>query len=292
VSLALGPPLRRVLDRLDAAGATLPVAELAQHLLALSAPVGDALARRLLASAFGCHAEQLPDLVSVRELPRIFEGPVAALPLAAAHFVVVDLETTGLSAEQCTILEIGAVRIRGLRAVDTFHTLIDPGTSIPPFITRLTGIDRSMVEGAPPLARAICDFHAWASAVPGAAFVAHNASFDARFVARAYADHALPPWSGPTFCTVRLARRVLPELARYDLDTLSAHFGISNRWRHRALGDAEAAARALLELIEIARDRHDVANVGDLVSLQAARRKRATRAKKPKAKAPALVAPI
>ena len=290
MSLALAPSLRRVLERLDAAGATLSVAELAQRLLALRAPVGDALARRLLASAFGCNAERLPDLVRVRELPRIFEGPVAALPLAAAHFVVVDLETTGLSAEQCTILEIGAVRVSGLRAVDTFHTLIDPGTAIPPFITRLTGIDRSMVEGAPPLAHAICDFHAWAGAAPSAAFVAHNASFDARFVTRAYADHALPPWSGPTFCTVRLARRLLPELARYDLDTLSAHFGISNRWRHRALGDAEAAARALLELIEIARDRHGVANVGDLVSLQIAPRRRATRVKKPKASA--LVAPI
>jgi len=89
---------------------------------------------------------------------------------------------------------------------------------------------------------------------------------------------------------VRLARRLLPELPRYDLDTLSARFGISNRWRHRALGDAEAAARALLELIEIARDRHGVANVGDLVSLQVARRKRATRAQKPKRTA--RVAPI
>jgi len=146
-----------------------------------------------------------------------------------------------------------------------------------------------MVEGAPPLARAICDFHAWAGAAPARRSCAQRVVRCA-LVTRAYADHALPPWSGPTFCTVRLARRLLPELARYDLDTLSAHFGISNRWRHRALGDAEAAARALLELIEIARDRHGVANVGDLMSLQIAPRRRATRVKKPKASA--LVAPI
>ena len=290
MSLSLGPPLRRVLDRLDAAGAALPVAELAQRLLSLRGPLDDALARRLLASAFGCDATRLPDLVAVRELPRLFEGPIAAVPLDAADFVVVDLETTGLSPDQCTILEIGAVRIRGLRALDTFHTLIDPGTAIPPFITRLTGIDRSMVDGAPPLATAIADFHGWAAATSGAAFVAHNASFDARFVARAFADHALPAWSGPTFCTVRLSRRLLPDLARYDLDTLSARFGISNRWRHRALGDAEAAARALLELLEIARDPHAVANVGDLVTLQAARRKRASRARL--AKPAARIAPV
>jgi DNA polymerase III epsilon subunit family exonuclease len=292
VSLALGPPLRRVLDRLDAADATLPVAELAQRLLSLRAPLTDGLARRLLASAFGCAGERLPDLIAVRELPRLFEGPVAQVSLEAAHFIVVDLETTGLSAERCTILEIGAVRIAGLRAVETFHTLVDPGTAIPPFITRLTGIDRSMVDGAPPLDRAIRDFHAWAVASPEGAFVAHNASFDARFVARAYQRHALPPWSGPTFCTRRLARRLLPDLARYDLDTLSARFGIANRWRHRALGDAEAAARALLELLAIARAQHGVASVGDLVSLQAARRKRASRARRPKPKAPPLIAPL
>jgi DNA polymerase III epsilon subunit-like protein len=93
-------------------------------------------------------------------------------------------------------------------------------------------------------------------------------------------------------CTRQLARRVLPDLGRYDLDTLSARFGIANRWRHRALGDAEAAARALLELLAIARAQHGVASVGDLVSLQAARRKRASRARRAKPKAPPLIAPL
>jgi DNA polymerase-3 subunit epsilon len=292
VSLALAPPLRRVLDRLDAANATLPVSELAQRLLSLRAPLEVELARRLLASAFGCPSERLPDLVAVRELPRLFEGPVAQIALDAAHFIVVDLETTGLSAEQCTILEIGAVRIAGLRAVETFHTLVDPGMAIPPFITRLTGIDRSLVDGAPPIDRAIHDFHAWCAASPDAAFVAHNASFDARFVARAYERHALPPWPGPIFCTRRLARRLLPDLARYDLDTLSARFGITNRWRHRALGDAEATARALLEMLEIARAQHAVASVGDLVSLQVARIKRAPRTRRATPRPPPLIAPL
>lgn len=292
MSLALGPPLRRVLDRLDAAGATLPVSELAQRLLSLRAPLDDGLARRLLASAFGCPGERLPDLVAVRELPRLFEGPVAQIALDAAHFIVVDLETTGLSAEQCTILEVGAVRIAGLRAVETFHTLVDPGMAIPPFITRLTGIDRTMVDGAPPLDRAIHDFHAWCAGSPDGAFVAHNASFDARFVARAYERHALPAWSGPTFCTRRLARRLLPDLGRYDLDTLSARFGIANRWRHRALGDAEATARALLEMLEIARTQHAVASVGDLVSLQVARIRRAPKPRRGRPKPPPLIAPL
>jgi DNA polymerase III epsilon subunit family exonuclease len=283
VSFALGPPLRRVLDRLDAADATLSVPELAQRLLSLTAPLESALARRILATALGCGAERLPDRVSVRELPRIVEGPSAARPLASAEWIVVDLETTGVSSEQSTILEIGAVRIRGLRSVETFHTLVDPGMAIPPFITRLTGIDRSMVDGAPPLGSAIAAFHAWVGAAEGTAFVAHNASFDHRFVAIAFERHGLAPWPGPVLCTRRLARRILPDLGRYDLDTLSARFGIANRWRHRALGDAEATAQALLALLAIAQEAHAVAELGDLVQLQSARlaRKRRTRAATP-----------
>lgn len=271
MSLALGPPLRRVLDRLDAADATLSVPELAQRLLSLTKPLEAAMARRILAAALGCGAERLPDRVTVRELPRIVAGPSAARPLATAELVVVDLETTGVSSEHGSILEIGAVRIRGLRGAETFHTLVDPETAIPPFITRLTGIDRSMVEGAPPLATAIAAFRSWVGDAEGTAFVAHNASFDHRFVARAFERHGLAAWPGPVLCTRRLARRILPDLGRYDLDTLSARFGIANRWRHRALGDAEATAQALLELLAIARDSCGVAALGDLVQLQSAR---------------------
>lgn len=279
MSIALGPPLRRVLDRLDAADARLPVAELAQHLLSLTAPLDVAIARRLLAAALGCGAERLPDHVAVRELPRIVEGPRVARPLDTAEWIVVDLETTGLSPEQCTILEIGAVRIRGLRSVETFHTLVDPGTAIPPFITRLTGIDRTTVDGAPMLAAAIHAFRTWVGDDEGTAFVAHNASFDHRFVACAFERHGLTAWPGPILCTRRLARRILPDLGRYDLDTLSARFGIANRWRHRALGDAEATAQALLALLAIAQDAHAVLELGDLVQLQSARLARKSRAR-------------
>jgi DNA polymerase-3 subunit epsilon len=81
-------------------------------------------------------------------------------------------------------------------------------------------------------------------------------------------------------CTRRLARRILPELGRYDLDTLSARFGIANRWRHRALGDAEATARALLEMLELGRGSHALADVGDLLRLQAQRKQRRSRARR------------
>jgi len=274
--------LRRVLDRIGAGGEPLALDELARQLFALTAPPAPGLARRLVASALGFDAAAaLPEPLDVRALPRLAAGDAAGVDLEAAEWIVVDLETTGLSLEDCTILEIGAVRVVGLRLVERFQTLVDPGAPIPPRITALTGIDRTLVAGAPPLGRAIRAFHAWAGAGSAASFVAHNASFDERFVRRALAAHGLPEWSGPVVCTRKLARRLLPALPRYDLDTLCAQFGVSNGARHRALGDAEAAARALVELLAIGRAEHALATLGDLLTLQAepvARRKRKRRA--------------
>lgn len=269
MSLALAEPLRRVIDRLAAVDEAMSLAELARRLLALTAPPSPSIARRLLASALGSGAAELPDAVAVAALPRLLEGAVGTVPLEDAAWVVVDLETTGLSADRCAILEIGAVRIARLQAVARFQTLVDPGLPIPARITALTGIDRSLIEGAPPLARALDAFRAWVGEGPGVAFVAHNAAFDARFLWRAFETHGLAPWPGPVFCTRRIGRRLLPGLARYDLDSLSAHFGISNRWRHRALGDAEATARALLELLALGRAAGRVQTLGDLVQVQA-----------------------
>jgi DNA polymerase III epsilon subunit-like protein len=69
-------------------------------------------------------------------------------------------------------------------------------------------------------------------------------------------------------CTRKLARRLIPELGRYNLDQLCAHFGIANRARHRALGDAEATARALLDLLGIAQSRFEIGNLGELIDFQ------------------------
>lgn len=278
MSVALAPPLRRVLDRLEASGAALPLVELARELLSIQGPLDDALARRLLASALGTGDAPLPERLAVRDLPRLLAGPAAAAPLERAEFCVVDVETTGLSAERCTILEIGAVRVVGLEVRGRFQTLIDPGVPIPAAITALTGIDRSTIDGAPPLEDALAAFAAWAAATRATVFVAHNATFDHRFVSAAFARHGMAPWPGPVLCTRRLARRVLPDLGRFDLDTLSARFGIANRWRHRALGDAEATARALVEMLAIAQAAHATLDVGDLLRLATARLGRRRRA--------------
>lgn len=267
---ALPPGFHRTLERMRASAVPVPVADVARALLAVDGPIAPDLARRVVATALGHALDRMPDALEARHLRPASETAVADVPLAVADFAVVDFETTGVSSERDAIIEIGAVRVSGLETRGVFQTLVRPPGPGPlsTAIVALTGIDDAMLAEAPPAPRALAAFRRWLAAVPGAPFVAHNASFDAGFARRALEAHALPPLRVPVLCTCKLARRLLPDLVRYNLDHLCAHFRISNRSRHRALGDAEAAARALIELLREALDRGRAATVGDLLDLQ------------------------
>jgi len=252
--------------------------ELAQQLLAVETAIDPALARRIVGLALDRSPQSLPDRLSPRDLRPAAEFDVADQPIASADFVVVDLETTGLDVDGASILEIGAVRVSRLQIVDRFETFVRPPGKLPRAIVALTGIRDAMVAEAPTQIRALRSFARWLDRTPTAPFVAHNASFDHRFVARGLDLCGLPPYRGAVLCTRKLARRLVPELGRYNLDHLCAHFGISNRARHRALGDAEATARALVDLLEIAQSRFELRDLGELIDLHRrppARRKRA-----------------
>jgi DNA polymerase III subunit epsilon len=164
------------------------------------------------------------------------------------EYAVVDVETTGGSyGRGHRITEIAAVRLRGDGSpVDEYRTLVNPERPIPSFITALTSITRDMVRDAPRFGEVA---PAVARVLSGAVFVAHNAAFDWRFVG-AELNRAGVPLTGRTLCTVRLARKVVPELRSRSLDSLSHFFNIPNAARHRAWGDAEATAELLRRLFD------------------------------------------
>jgi len=272
--------IERTWAALRAQGEPVALGYLAEKLLALRTPPPPAIARRVVAALLGAAAAALPDPIDlgcfgVAGAPRPGErsreetrtSAEAILRLSEVEFAVVDLETTGLSPRTCTILEIGAVRVGAAGARDCFATLVNPNVSIPPAVRALTGIDDAMVAGAPCLAEALAEFLRWLGRFPGAPFVAHNASFDANFMARGLATAGFPPLEREVLCTRRLAKRVLPELRRLGLDRLTCHFGVVNRAPHRALGDAEATAEVLLRLLDLARSRAGVETLADLLDL-------------------------
>ncbi|MBX3025175.1 GIY-YIG nuclease family protein [bacterium] len=188
-----------------------------------------------------------------------------AQPLDAATWVVVDLETTGGAPTRGHgIIEIGALKVVGGRVVDRFAQLVHPGRRLPPFITGLTGITDAMLAGQPGIAAVLPRFIDFAA---GAVLVAHNAGFDLGFLDAARLALAGTTFDQPHACTLRLARRLLPQVRRKSLDALGGHFGIPLVDRHRALGDARITVEILFQLLELAR-RRGVRRVAELLDLQ------------------------
>jgi DNA polymerase III subunit epsilon len=148
--------------------------------------------------------------------------------------VFLDLETTGGSAAEHRITEIGLVEIDA-RGVTTWSTLLDPGQSIPPFIQQLTGITPAMVNGAPRFSEVAA---ALFERLEGKLLIAHNVSFDYGFL-RAEFERAGYTFLPDLLCTVRLSRALFPREARHGLDALIARHALVPMARHRALADAD-----------------------------------------------------
>lgn len=168
--------------------------------------------------------------------------------LPEVTFVVVDLETTGSTAES-SITEFGAVRVRGGVVEGEFQTLVRPSEPIPPLVAVLTGITNQMVGGAPRLAEVLPSFLEFAR---GGVLVAHNAGFDVGFLRRA-CEQLGYPWPSPRVLdTVALARQILlrDEVPNCRLATLAAHFSSATTPNHRALSDARATVDVLHALLE------------------------------------------
>ena len=199
------------------------------------------------------------------------DPPGATLALETATYVVVDLETTGLTPASSSICEIGAVRVRELELEQRFETLVNPRRPLPPPIAALTGIDPRALRSAPPAELAVRRFLEFAG---DAVLVAHNARFDIGFLDREVERLTGRRLAAPVVDTVWLARRLLAgRISRVGLASLAYFFGTASRPCHRALPDAEATAEILLALIGLAQER-GTETVAELVELAAPRARR------------------
>ncbi len=174
------------------------------------------------------------------------------LRLDRMRFAVVDVETTGGSARfGDRITEVAIVPVDGGIVGQPYETLINPGRPIPRMISALTGITSSMVQGAPRFEHVASDV---LKHLEGRIFVAHNATFDWRFVNDEVTRALGRCLTGDRLCTVRLTRMLLPSLRRRNLDSISYYFGVENTARHRAGGDAVATAQVLTHLLHRAQE--------------------------------------
>ncbi|MBE5966559.1 MAG: PolC-type DNA polymerase III, partial [Lachnospiraceae bacterium] len=177
-------------------------------------------------------------------------------------FVVFDIETTGFSAMNDRIIEIGAVKVVGGEAVDTFSTFVNPEVPIPYEIEQLTSIRDDMVMDAPKIEAVLPDFLAFCE---GSGLVAHNASFDVGFIKK-NAERMGISIDFTVIDTVGLSRILLPELSRFKLNTVAKALKVSLENHHRAVDDAGATAEIFIKLCEMLRER-DITKVDEIDKL-------------------------
>jgi len=162
--------------------------------------------------------------------------------------IVLDFETSGLSPRYGDrAIEIGAVLIENSMIVDRFQSLMNPGFRISPFIESYTGITNDMVAAAPPCEEVMEQFADFIGDLP---LVAHNASFDRRFL-DAELDFINRSRKSRMACSMLAARRIFPNAPNHKLGTLVRYCNIYNDGTfHRALADAEMTGHLWIAMID------------------------------------------
>ena len=172
-----------------------------------------------------------------------------------AEYVVFDVETTGLSAEGGDrIVEIAAVRVKGMKIVDTFESLINPEMALSEEVQRIHRITADMIADAPVAAEVLPKMIGF---IAGACLVGHNIKFDLNFLCfhlsrlgRKLKDET------PAIDTLKMAKELLPHLKSFKLPHVAHFLGVMSEVSHRALPDVKLTAKVMERLLDIADSRN------------------------------------
>ena len=187
------------------------------------------------------------------------------IPFDEAEYSVLDVETTGLSPRYNGVIEIGIVKVKGLKIVDKYSSIINPGRPIPYYISEFTGITDDDTYNAPMFEDVVDDILRFIS---DSVFTAHNLSFDRSFLNKEFIMIEREKPANPQLCTLKLAKRIYPELKSKSLGSLSKHLNVKLLNAHRALPDAEATAHVLIKMLKEIKKKNEVKTLNELLSLQ------------------------
>ena len=173
-------------------------------------------------------------------------------------YCVIDVETTGRSPQWDHIIEVAAVKISDGQEVGCFSSLIQPpsmpgGAFVDDFIEALTGITDEMLENAPFAPDVLEEF---ATFVGDAPVVGHCVSFDIDFLYDSFDRYLDRPFSNDYIDTLRLARKLHPEMSHHRLADLVQLFDVAHNDAHRAMGDVKATAECFARLKAEVLERH------------------------------------
>ncbi len=163
-----------------------------------------------------------------------------------SQYVAFDLETTGLSAKNDRIIEIGAVLMENGREIDRFQTFVDPEMRLQKETIDLTGITDDMLKGAPKLEDVFPKFLEF---VGNRVLIAHNADFDTGFI-RAACEKLGYPYTYTSADTLVMAQNLLPHLSKFKLDVVANALNLPEFNHHRAADDAVTCGLIAAKLFE------------------------------------------
>ncbi len=167
----------------------------------------------------------------------------------AGSYVVIDIETTGLSVQSDEIVEIAAVKVENGALASEMSALIDVTAPLSDKAAILTGITTEMLlENGIPIKDALNKFIEF---IGSAVLVCHNAQFDIPFIQAACRKHGVQPPRNKCIDTLAIAKRKVRGVPDYKLGTLAEYFGVTREGAHRALQDCRTTYGIYLELKEI-----------------------------------------
>lgn len=170
-------------------------------------------------------------------------------PQLLESYVVIDLETTGLSPDYDEIIEIGAVKVRNKEVAETFQSLVKIDRKIPEAVSKLTGITSELLQReGDSIELVLTRFLDFVGNLP---VVVHNSDFDYSFLRNACEKCGLPLFKNRRIDTNSLARRIIKQAPNYKLETLVEYFQIPVKRHHRSLDDCFAVMQLYQKLNEI-----------------------------------------
>lgn len=151
------------------------------------------------------------------------------------NYVCVDIETTGLSKDKDSIVEIGAIKVVDGKKKEVFEQLINPERKMPSGAMMVTGITDDMLEDKPTIEQVMPKFVTFCQGYP---LLGHNVSFDYGFL-KTNAARLKLNWSASCMDTLKIAKKYLPQLPSRKLEYLCDYFNIIDEHHHRAMNDAQ-----------------------------------------------------
>lgn len=149
-------------------------------------------------------------------------------------YVVFDIETTGLDSSYDEVIEIGAIKVKNNKIVSEFNSLVKPRNEIDEYITELTGITNEMVKDSPTIEEILPDFMDY---IGNDILIGHNVNFDINFIYDNLYRNNFDVLTNDFIDTMRISRKLLPELPHHRLIDLARYFEIDTTNNHRSLKD-------------------------------------------------------